>query len=187
MSIYTKLANFKNKVGVLKKDQRNDHFKNSFVDINSIIRQIEPVLESVKLGYMQVPFVDNEKPYLKTIIFDLEDDTKDERLESVLPLVSTNANDPQKLGSAITYMRRYALVAMLGLEVTDDDARVAAKPPKVVDMIDEDQILEVEGLIAETQSDKNKLLGFYGVTNLNELTLESYGNVVAQLKKKKGK
>lgn len=35
-------------------------------------------------------------------------------------------NDPQAVGSAITYMRRYALGAILGLNIEDDDDGNAA-------------------------------------------------------------
>ena len=35
-------------------------------------------------------------------------------------------NDPQKLGSAITYYRRYTLASLLGLQAVDDDANIAS-------------------------------------------------------------
>jgi len=34
--------------------------------------------------------------------------------------------DPQKLGSCITYYRRYTLASLLGLQAVDDDANVAS-------------------------------------------------------------
>jgi hypothetical protein len=43
------------------------------------------------------------------------------------PLPMPAPNDPQKVGSAITYARRYALMATLGLAAEDDDGQ-AAKP-----------------------------------------------------------
>jgi len=41
------------------------------------------------------------------------------------PLIVPNAGDPQAVGSAITYGRRYQLLALLGLAAEDDDARSA--------------------------------------------------------------
>lgn len=35
-------------------------------------------------------------------------------------------NDPQKLGSAITYYRRYTLASLLGLQAVDDDANLSS-------------------------------------------------------------
>lgn len=47
--------------------------------------------------------------------------------QTLLP--TKDSNDPQKYGGAITYMRRYSLTAILGLEETDDDAAEASKEP----------------------------------------------------------
>jgi hypothetical protein len=38
-------------------------------------------------------------------------------------------NDPQKLGSAVTYYRRYTLQSLLSLQAEDDDANTASKAP----------------------------------------------------------
>jgi len=40
-------------------------------------------------------------------------------------------NDPQAIGSAVTYARRYNFMAVLGLPVADDDARSAMPDKKV--------------------------------------------------------
>ena len=47
--------------------------------------------------------------------------------ETLLP--TKDSNDPQRYGAAITYMRRYSLTAILGLEEKDDDAAEASKEP----------------------------------------------------------
>ena len=41
-------------------------------------------------------------------------------------------NDPQKLGSAITYYRRYTLASLLALQAEDDDAQSAKPKPAPV-------------------------------------------------------
>ena len=43
--------------------------------------------------------------------------------------------DPQKLGSCITYFRRYTLKSLLAIAEGDDDANLAAKPNKPIDGI----------------------------------------------------
>ena len=45
---------------------------------------------------------------------------------SSIELVSKDEKDPQKLGAAITYMRRYSIISILGLEAEDDDGNEAA-------------------------------------------------------------
>ena len=46
-----------------------------------------------------------------------------------------NLQDPQKLGSAITYFRRYTLQSLLGLQAEDDDGNKASAPIKRIDYI----------------------------------------------------
>jgi hypothetical protein len=58
---------------------------------------------------------------LSTVLWDTEDDTS---IESTVPYI--NPTDMQKLGGAITYARRYALVSMLALEDEDDDGNTAS-------------------------------------------------------------
>jgi ERF superfamily len=44
--------------------------------------------------------------------------------------VSTQQNTPQGQGSALTYARRYQMLALLGIATEDDDGTAAAKKPK---------------------------------------------------------
>ena len=61
---------------------------------------------------------------VKTQIFDIEEG-RTSIIESEMTL--PNIQDPQKLGSAITYFRRYTLQSLLGLQAEDDDGSAAAK------------------------------------------------------------
>ena len=54
----------------------------------------------------------------------LNDIDSTDSIESSLQL--PELNDPQKLGSAITYHRRYTLASLLGLQAVDDDANIAS-------------------------------------------------------------
>jgi len=117
MSIYKKLAEAKKEIGKIKKDSRNPHFKNTYFDINTLLETVEPILESHGLMILQ-PLVLDE---IHTLIIDLSDDSK---IESRLKLPVLN--DPQKMGSAITYYRRYTLQSLLSLQAEDDDANLAA-------------------------------------------------------------
>ena len=117
MSIYKKLLDFQ-KLGIsIKKGSVNPHFKNKYADINEVLEKVKPALSSVGLLLVQTP----RTKALLTQIMDPESDTW---IESHVPYINTP--DMQKLGSAITYARRYALVAMLGLEDDDDDGNQAA-------------------------------------------------------------
>lgn len=118
-NIYTKLLAFQ-KLGVsIKKGSKNPHFKSSYADISEVLDKVKPALSQVGITLIQLPQQDG----LRTILHDADSDTM---VDGFLPFIG--ATDPQKLGSNITYLRRYSLVAMLGLEDDDDDGQVASTP-----------------------------------------------------------
>ena len=51
--LLTALANVKKEVGVLSKTETNPFFKSKYFDINSLIQQVEPLLEKNGLVLLQ--------------------------------------------------------------------------------------------------------------------------------------
>jgi hypothetical protein len=118
MSIYKKLFEAKKDIGKLTKDAKNPFFKSNYLSLNGLIEAVEVVLQKHDLVLLQ-PI---EAEWVKTKIFDIE---TAEHISSEMHL--PNITDPQKLGSAITYFRRYTLQSLLGLQAEDDDGNAAAK------------------------------------------------------------
>lgn len=118
-NLYLKLAEVKREVGKVSKNSKNPHFKNTYADLNALIDAVEPIL--LEKGLLMLQPIQNGN--VTTIIIDCE---SSESIESViaLPVLS----DPQKLGSAITYFRRYTLQSLLSLQAEDDDGNKASKP-----------------------------------------------------------
>ena len=119
--LLTALSSVKKEVGTLSKTETNPFFKSKYFDINSLVGQLEPLLEKNKLLLLQ-PIIDNK---VKSAIYHIE---SGESVYSEIEL--PNLTDPQKLGSAITYYRRYTLQSLLGLQAEDDDANKASQQPK---------------------------------------------------------
>lgn len=118
-NIYTKLLALQ-KLGIsIKKSETNPHFKSRYADITEVLEKVKPALSGLGVVLTQIPVRNG----LKTIIYDTDSDTLIEGF-----LEYSQKGDPQKLGSNITYYRRYSLVAMLGLEDEDDDAQIASTP-----------------------------------------------------------
>jgi hypothetical protein len=118
--IYKKLLEFQ-KLGIsIKKDKINPHFKNEYASLNEVLDKVKPELNKMGIVVVQRPCT----AYLETILQDTEDDSL---VVSYVPYI--NPTDMQKLGGAITYARRYALVSMLALEDEDDDGNVASEQP----------------------------------------------------------
>ena len=119
-NIYLKLFKLQSELGSISKDATNPFYKSKYFDINSLIGQLKPLLEKHNLLLLQ-PITDNQ---VRSIIFDLDGGS----VESSMPL--PNDLDAQKLGSAITYFRRYTLQSLLALQAIDDDGNLAIKKSK---------------------------------------------------------
>ena len=121
MNLYTKLNEVKKEIGAISKDSTNPFFKSKYFDINSLLKHVEPLLQKNGLLLLQ--------PIIKGEVFSEVIDT--ESGESVTSsIVLPQMDDPQKLGSAITYYRRYTLQSLLGLQAEDDDANSASQATK---------------------------------------------------------
>ena len=118
MSIHKKLFEAKKEIGVISKDSKNPFFKSNYLSLNGLIDAVEEVLVKHDLLLLQ-PISEGK---VITRIISVEDD---DYIESEIEL--PNITDPQKLGSAITYYRRYTLQSLLGLQAEDDDGNTASK------------------------------------------------------------
>ena len=113
------------------KDARNSFVGNDYATLNSVMETCKDALISHGIWLTQLP---TPAPVeLGTGHIGLE--TKLIHAESGEWISSTTViplpkNDPQGMGSAITYARRYSLCAMLGIVTEDDDANAACGHPK---------------------------------------------------------
>ena len=115
--IIIKLFNLQQEIGTISKDAKNPFYKSKYFDINSLIKQLQPLLKKHKLLLLQP--IEEDMVVSKLICID---GTGGVISALKLPEIA----DPQKLGSCITYYRRYTLASLLGLQAVDDDANVAS-------------------------------------------------------------
>lgn len=129
-----KILKIQSEIGVLVKTETNPFFKSKYMDINGLLEQLLPLLEKYELVVMQPLSNINGKPAIKTIISEKnalwKTDTEKKTVE-MMPLVDESIplpdiQDPQKMGSAITYYRRYALQSLFLLRAEDDDANLGS-------------------------------------------------------------
>lgn len=121
--LFEALIAFQAEVPAIKKDSTNPFFKSKYASLDTIVETIKPLMKKHGLGFMQFPAGENE---LKTVIIHKSGEALSDSCK--LELVK---NTPQDQGSAITYMRRYALSAALGLVTEDDtDGEMGQHTPK---------------------------------------------------------
>jgi hypothetical protein len=119
MEIFKKLLKVKSELGKISKDATNPFFKSKYFDINGLLEHVEPLLSKHDLLLLQ-PIIEGK------VISQIIDPETGDKVSSEMELPSLQ--DPQKLGSAITYYRRYTLQSLLGLQAEDDDANKASRP-----------------------------------------------------------
>ena len=103
------------------KDTQNPFFKSTYADLASVWEACRAPLTDNGLAVTQEPSTEGLKVILKTTLLH----SSGQFLSSELTMQSA-ANTPQALGSTITYARRYALSAIVGVAQSDDDANAGS-------------------------------------------------------------
>ena len=112
--------------------ENDSSFHGKFANLPGILSTINPVLRSVGLAVSQLPADTAEGPGLRTTLLH----TSGESLSAVTPLCIQEGLDSkgrplnvtQEWGKAVTYTRRYALQAVLGICVGIEDNDADAEP-----------------------------------------------------------
>lgn len=109
------------------KDAKNPHFKNDYATLQSTLDAVKPALNRNGLVLTQEIRHGNQPEGTVRVTTRIVHAASGEQTADaqVIPLVK---NDPQGLGSAVTYARRYAIQAMLGIAAEDDDGEPAVGP-----------------------------------------------------------
>ena len=100
-----------------KKTSKNPFRKSKYANLAACMDAARVPLTENKLAVVQLPFFEGGAVGVRTLLSHASGDW----ISSTLKLKPTKT-DPQGVGSAITYARRYAFCAMVGLAQEDDDA-----------------------------------------------------------------
>lgn len=117
------MASAQGEVENAKKNATNPHFKSSYADLAEVLNTVRPVLSRHGLSVMQFPSYGEGLVHVETIVAHKSGEWMSEKCSA-----PAQKQDPQGVGSAISYLRRYSLAAVCGLAQEDDDANAATKP-----------------------------------------------------------
>lgn len=120
--IATALAKAQANMGKAIKANKNDHFRSKYADLGNVMDACLPALNEVGIALIQPTGTDELGNFVETILIHGE---SGEQLSCRVPLI-LGKNDMQGFGSAVTYARRYGLMAMAGIAPEDDDGNAAA-------------------------------------------------------------
>lgn len=104
------------------KTSENPHFRNRYADLGAVWEAIRGPLTKHGLSVVQFPRACEMGVEVETTLFHTSGQFMSDTL--ALPVLK---RDAQGFGSAITYARRYALMAVAGIAPVDDDGNEASK------------------------------------------------------------
>ena len=104
-----------------KKDMANPFFKSKYADLASVWDACREPLGKYGLSVSQMPETRDTYVVVTTMLMH----SSGEWLANELAMMPVK-NDPQGIGSCITYIRRYSLAAIVGIAPEDDDGNQAS-------------------------------------------------------------
>lgn len=105
-------------------DSVNPHFRSKYSSLGCVLKHIRPVLKKYGVVAMQDVTTQNQTVSVATILAHAGSNGR----ITFGPLSLTHDGSPQKLGSLVTYLRRYSLLAACGICGDEDDDANSAMP-----------------------------------------------------------
>lgn len=133
--IYSALIQFNKNFKGLKADGSNPFFKSSYITLDGILNTVRPILAENGLAVYQNVSNDIATGYVKvqTVLIHESGESIESDIFHMKPVPKIDRNgvvieqDPQMLGSVVSYAKRYQLGALLGIsESVDDDCNSAS-------------------------------------------------------------
>jgi hypothetical protein len=111
--------------GPALKDKTNPAFRSKYADLGACIDAVEDALLANGIAFIQETSEDATGVTVETVF--LHESGEERRCGKLH--VPASKQDPQGYGSALTYARRYSLMAACGIAPEDDDGNAASKSP----------------------------------------------------------
>jgi hypothetical protein len=112
------------------KDGKNPHFRSNYASLEAVIQAASKAHQFGICFTQEIDFEsESSMVFVRTTLIHAP---SGETRSSRTPIRSKDPADPQKMGSGITYAKRYGLQSMFGLPSEDDDGNEASRPsPKI--------------------------------------------------------
>jgi len=118
-SLRSALAAFQAELPRVAKGSVNDHFRSKYADLDDVTSVVVPLLAKHGLAWTCVPTANDAGAF--GLRYSLLHGASSASIEGWYPLPDPQSVGPHAVGSAITYARRYTLLAVTGVAAGDDD------------------------------------------------------------------
>ena len=112
--------------GPALKSSTNPHFRSRYADLSACVEAVIDALNANGIALMQKTYECKEGVMVETVFVH----ESGEVMESGMLHVPAVKHDAQGFGSALTYARRYSLMAACGIAPEDDDGNAASRKPE---------------------------------------------------------
>ena len=159
-NIATALVKAQKAFGPALKSSTNPHFKSRYADLSACVEAVIDDLNNNGIALIQQNQPSPDGVIIETIFLH----ESGESLNCGQLFVPANKHDAQGFGSALTYARRYSLMAACGIAPEDDDGNTASRKPQVNESALVDHLAAIE---ASTDQDslKNAYKAAYAACN----------------------
>jgi hypothetical protein len=159
-NIATALVKAQKAFGPALKSSTNPHFKSRYADLSACVEAVIDALNNNGIALIQQNQPSPDGVIIETIFLH----ESGESLNCGQLFVPANKHDAQGFGSALTYARRYSLMAACGIAPEDDDGNTASRRPQVNENALADHLAAIE---ASTDQDslKNAYKAAYAACN----------------------
>lgn len=124
-NIYTAFIKAQKEFAPALKTSTNPHFKSKYVALDGCIEAVLDALNNNDIGLLQVTHDHDAGVVIETVLIH----SSGEQMTGGKLFVPATKQDAQGFGSALTYARRYSLMATCGIAPEDDDGNMASKKP----------------------------------------------------------
>jgi len=145
--IATAFVKAQKEFGPALKSSTNPHFKSKYADLSACVEAVIDALNNNGIGMMQKLYENATGVSVETIFLHESGET----LECGVLHVPASKQDPQGYGSALTYARRYSLMAACGIAPEDDDGNMASKKSESKSNVNESEMADWLEAIAQSQ------------------------------------
>jgi len=146
--IATALVKAQKAFGPALKSSTNPHFKSRYADLSACVEAVITGLNDNGIALIQTCY-DCATGVMVETMFVHE---SGEMLECGILHVPASKQEPQGYGSALTYARRYSLMAACGIAPEDDDGNSASRKTEIKSIVNENQILDLMAAMDETNT-----------------------------------
>lgn len=178
-ALFAALAKAQGEVENASKNSSNPHFKSKYADLAEVLNTVRPVFSENGLSLIQSTEFDGALVSVTTTIAHKEGGYVTAKASCV-----PAKTDAQGVGSATTYLRRYSLASVCGIAQEDDDGNASAHNGKPVAKITEKQEAELSDYIEATGTDRAKMLAYFKVQALSDLTAAQAVQAMNMIKSK---